>query len=65
VYAAKVTYPFIIAFFLALMINPLVNLLERKGKMPRGLSVTIVLILLIGIVAGFLTLVISEMISGF
>ncbi len=65
IYAAKVTYPFIIAFFLALIINPLVNLLERKAKMPRGLAVTIVLFLLIGIVAGFLTLVISEMISGF
>ncbi|WP_221567662.1 sporulation integral membrane protein YtvI [Alkalihalobacillus sp. TS-13] len=62
---AKVTYPFIIAFFLALMINPLVNLLERKGKMPRGIAVMIILILLIGLIAGFLTLLISEMISGF
>jgi sporulation integral membrane protein YtvI len=65
IYAAKVTYPFIIAFFVALMINPLVNLLERKAKMPRGLAVSIVLVLLISVVAGFLTLVISEMISGF
>lgn len=65
IFTAKITYPFIIAFFLALMMNPLVNLLERKAKMPRGLAVTAVLVLLISVIAGFLTLVISEMISGF
>ncbi len=47
------------------MINPVVNLLEHKGKMPRGLAVLVVILILIGLIAGFVTLLISEMISGF
>ncbi|WLD92348.1 sporulation integral membrane protein YtvI [Alkalihalobacillus sp. AL-G] len=64
-YVAHVTYPFIIALILAFMINPIVNLLERKGKMPRGLAVFVVILILIGLIVGFVTLIISEMISGF
>lgn len=44
--------------------NPLVNFLEYKTKMPRTLAVIIVLLLIIGVVAGLLTLLIAEIISG-
>ncbi|NSL51274.1 sporulation integral membrane protein YtvI [Calidifontibacillus erzurumensis] len=63
-YISTVTYPFIIAFFIALMMNPLVNFLEAKTKMPRTLAVIIVMVLIIGGVAGLLTLLIAEIISG-
>ncbi|WP_458412245.1 sporulation integral membrane protein YtvI [Schinkia sp. CFF1] len=63
-YVSAVTYPFIIAFILAFIMNPLVNFLEHKAKMPRTLAVLIVLILIIGGVAGLLTLLIAEIISG-
>jgi sporulation integral membrane protein YtvI len=63
-YISTVTYPFIIAFLIAFMINPLVNYLEQKAKMPRSLAVVIVLILLFAIVAGLLTLLIAEIVSG-
>jgi sporulation integral membrane protein YtvI len=63
-YVSTVTYPFIIAFLIAFMINPLVNYLEQKVKMPRSLAVILVLILLFAIVAGLLTLLIAEIVSG-
>ena len=61
---SSVTYPFIIAFILAFVMNPLVNLLEYKTKMPRTLAVLIVMFLIIGGVAGLLTLLVAEIISG-
>lgn len=61
---STVTYPFIIALVIAFIINPLVNFLQYKGKMPRTLAVFIALILVFGIVAGLLTLLIAEIISG-
>lgn len=63
-YLSALTYPFIIAFVLAFLINPIVNFFETKAKMPRGLAVIIVLFLIIAIVAGLLTLLIAEIISG-
>ncbi|KXG11591.1 hypothetical protein AT864_00675 [Anoxybacillus sp. P3H1B] len=63
-YAATVTYPFIIAFFIAFMINPLVNYLEKKAKMPRSLAVIFILVLLFAVLAGLVTLLIAEIVSG-
>lgn len=63
-FVSSVTYPFIIAFALAFLMNPLVNFLEYKLKMPRGLAVITVLFLIIALVAGLLTLLIAEIISG-
>ncbi|KYD34264.1 hypothetical protein B4114_2368 [Geobacillus stearothermophilus] len=63
-YAATLTYPFIIAFFIAFLINPVVDLLERKVKMPRWLAVSATLIVLFAAVAGLVTLLIAEIVSG-
>jgi sporulation integral membrane protein YtvI len=63
-YVSTVTYPFIIAFFIAFLINPLVNFLETKTKMPRWLAVIVTLIVLFAIVAGLVTLLIAEIVSG-
>ncbi|WP_017756090.1 sporulation integral membrane protein YtvI [Calidifontibacillus oryziterrae] len=63
-YLSSLTYPFIIAFLLAFLINPIVDFFEAKVKMPRGLAVIIVLLLIIAVVAGLLTLLIAEIISG-
>ncbi|MBB5324510.1 sporulation integral membrane protein YtvI [Anoxybacillus tepidamans] len=62
-YTATVTYPFIIALFTAFFINPFVNYLEKK-KIPRPLAVIIVLVLLFAILAGLVTLLIAEIVSG-
>ncbi|MCH1627832.1 sporulation integral membrane protein YtvI [Ferdinandcohnia quinoae] len=61
---SSVTYPFIFALVIAFLINPLVNFFERKGKMPRSLAVFLGIIIVFAIVAGLLTLLIAEIISG-
>jgi sporulation integral membrane protein YtvI len=63
-YVSTVTYPFLIALVLAFLMNPLVNLLNRKARLPRSFAVLVSLILIFGVIAGLATLVISEMISG-
>ncbi len=63
-YLSTVTYPFIIALIIAYMINPLVNILEKKARVPRYLAVFIVLILVFAVIAGLLTLLIAEIING-
>ena len=47
-------YPFILAWIIAYFLNPIVNMLERKGKMPRWLAVTIAIL---GFVVTMLTIV--------
>ncbi|HEX7063473.1 MAG TPA: sporulation integral membrane protein YtvI [Bacillales bacterium] len=64
-YVAKVTLPFIIAIIFAFLMNPLVNLLNRRFGIPRGLSVLIALIIIFGMIAGLVTLLVIEMIAGF
>lgn len=63
-YISTVTYPFIIALVLAFIINPLVNFFQLRGKMPRALAVFLSLIIVFALIAGFLTLLIAEIISG-
>ncbi|WAA10170.1 sporulation integral membrane protein YtvI [Fervidibacillus albus] len=61
---ATLTYPFIFAWIIAFFMNPLVNFIQVKGKIPRSLSVFIVLIFFFSLVVGFLIFLISELISG-
>ncbi|WP_449537224.1 sporulation integral membrane protein YtvI [Ferdinandcohnia sp. Marseille-Q9671] len=63
-YLFRLTYPFLIALLLAFLINPLVNLFERKARMPRGLSVFLGIFLVFGLITAFLTFLIAEIISG-
>ncbi|RDI44249.1 sporulation integral membrane protein YtvI [Falsibacillus pallidus] len=63
-YVSTVTYPFLIAIVIALLINPVVNLLERQAKMPRAAAVLVALTLIVAIFAGIITLLIAEIVSG-
>lgn len=63
-YLSKITYPFIIAFIIAFIMNPLVNFLETKGRMPRTLSVFITLITIFAVFAGLITLLVAEIVAG-
>ncbi len=63
-FVSKVAYPFIIGFAIAFLINPLVNFFEKKWRIPRGLSVILTIVLLIGVFAGLITLLIVEIVSG-
>ncbi|HAQ07899.1 MAG TPA: sporulation integral membrane protein YtvI [Bacillus bacterium] len=63
-YVSKVTYPFIIGFLIAFLMNPLVNFFETKAKMPRSLAVIVALMLIISVFAGLITLLVVEIASG-
>lgn len=63
-FVSKVTYPFIIGFLIAFMMNPLVNFFQTRVKMPRSLAVIISLVLIMLVFAGLITLLIVEIASG-
>lgn len=63
-YVSKVTYPFLIGLVIAFMINPIVNFLTQKARMPRVLSVFVALIAIFGVFAGLITLLVTEIVSG-
>lgn len=54
--------PFIIAWLIALIINPAVNLLEKKAKMPRILAVMLTLALFVLLLFSLLTLLTAKII---
>lgn len=63
-FVSKVTYPFIIGFLIAFMMNPLVNFFQDRVKMPRSLAVLISLLLIMLVFAGLITLLVVEIASG-
>ncbi|MBT2638507.1 MULTISPECIES: sporulation integral membrane protein YtvI [unclassified Bacillus (in: firmicutes)] len=63
-FVSKVTYPFIIGFLIAFMMNPLVNFFQTQAKMPRSLAVFISLLLIMLVFAGLVTLLVVEIASG-
>ncbi|MBO9130613.1 sporulation integral membrane protein YtvI [Bacillus sp. 165] len=63
-YVSGLIYPFIIAFLLAYIMNPIVNFLERKVRFPRALAAFFSLILMFGILAGLVTLLVTEIIAA-
>ncbi|MCA1056931.1 sporulation integral membrane protein YtvI [Rossellomorea aquimaris] len=63
-YIWKLAYPFVIAVGISLMINPLVNWLESKARLPRVWAVVLSLFLIVGVFAGLITLLIAEIVSG-
>ncbi|OCA91364.1 sporulation integral membrane protein YtvI [Bacillus sp. FJAT-27225] len=63
-YISAVAYPFLIAFTIAFLINPAVNFLQKKGRMPRAVAVLFTLLLLFALLAGLVTLLVAEIVSG-
>ncbi|MBU5267076.1 sporulation integral membrane protein YtvI [Virgibacillus proomii] len=63
-YGFSIIYPFLIAWLLAYIMNPLVRFLEKKGRLPRGLAVLIALLFIVIIISliifVFATKIISE-----
>lgn len=63
-YLSTLTYPFIIAFFIAFLINPLVQFFEIRAKMPRGIAVFLVISMFVSVIAALFTLLVAEIING-
>ncbi|MFP3723125.1 sporulation integral membrane protein YtvI [Niallia circulans] len=63
-YLSKVTYPFIIGFLIAFLMNPLVNFLQFKCKLPRAFAVVLSILLILSVFAGLVSLLIAEIVAG-
>ncbi|MGQ4666017.1 sporulation integral membrane protein YtvI [Metabacillus halosaccharovorans] len=63
-YLATLTYPFIIAILISMLINPIVNGIERLFRIPRGFAVILSILLLICLIAGVLILLVAEIVAG-
>ncbi|WHX32008.1 sporulation integral membrane protein YtvI [Brevibacillus agri] len=59
-FATPLLYPFIIALVIALLIHKPVTFVTQKFKIPRWLSVTLALLVLMLLAIGLATLVVSE-----
>ncbi len=56
-------YPFLIAWFIAYLLNPLVRLLQRRAKFPRWAAVTFSLLLFLSISTGIVYFLINRLIN--
>ena len=61
---AKYTYPFIIGICLAFLMNPFITFLTEKLRFPRALSVLVSMIVVIALIAGLITFLITEIVAG-
>lgn len=64
-FVTKLVLPFIIGFFIALMINPLVDFLQARTKMPRGFAVISAILAILTVISAAITLIVTEAIQGF
>jgi sporulation integral membrane protein YtvI len=55
-------YPFIIAWIIAMLVEPVILWLQRKSKMPRWAGVTIVLLLLLILLFTLLVFLVAELV---
>jgi sporulation integral membrane protein YtvI len=61
-FSIPLLYPFIIGWIIAMMIEPLVRLLERKAKVPRVLSAFLLLFFLISLALTVMVLLVAEIV---
>lgn len=47
--------PFLLGYLFSLAVNPLADMLQKRLKIPRGLSAVLVMVLIIGILGGVVT----------
>lgn len=66
IYVTPLVYPFIIGWIIAYALNPLVNLLHQKARLPRWLAVTLSLLLFVfaavTVLSALVTRIVSEVI---
>jgi sporulation integral membrane protein YtvI len=62
-YGLPLVMPFVVALILAEFINPPVNWLAKRLRIPRTLSVSIILVVLVGLIATLLTVGIGYLVD--
>lgn len=61
-YITPLVAPFLFAWFIAYILNPLVNLLQRRARIPRWLAVTVSLLLLLAVSVGLITVAVTNIV---
>jgi sporulation integral membrane protein YtvI len=61
-YITPLIYPFVFGWILAYMMNPLVNALQRRSKLPRWLAVTVAMLLFLSSAATIITLLVANIV---
>ncbi len=59
----RIFLPFILGYFVSLLINPLADRLQKKWKLPRRVSAILVIVLTVGILGGILTAIIWKLVE--
>src|SRR5699024_11765278 len=57
--------PFVIAFLIALILNPIVEFVERIAKLRRAYAVIVAILLVTGVISGIMALLVNEIVQGF
>ena len=64
-YLSSVLLPFVVAWFFAYLLYPVVKFNERRLHLPRALSIIVTLLIVIAIISGIVFLIIPPMIEQF
>ena len=64
-YLSSVLLPFVVAWFFAYLLYPMVKFADKKLHLPRALSIIVTLIIVIAIISGVIYLIIPPMIEQF
>lgn len=61
-FVTPLVYPFIIGWLIAYMLNPFINFLNQRAKLPRWLAVIVCLLLFIALIVTLVTLLIANIV---
>jgi sporulation integral membrane protein YtvI len=61
-YVAPLVAPFLFGWLIAYILNPLVNLLQRRARIPRWLAVTLSLLLFLTVSVGLITVAVTNIV---
>src|SRR5699024_4770267 len=64
-FIGRLVIPFIIAFLFALILNPIVEFLERNTKLTRAYAVIVAILFVTGVISGIIALLVNEIVQGF
>ena len=62
-YAVWLFTPFIIAYIVSLIVNPMVHGIEKRFRLPRGVCAILVIVLTVGVLGGIATAVIWKIVD--
>lgn len=61
-FVTPLVIPFLFGWLIAYLLNPFVNYLQRRGKLPRWASVLLALLLFLGISVGLVTMAVANIV---